>query len=305
MSRVSRSDFGTLSDGTAVTAIDLAAEGIELELISYGAAMRVLRVPDREGTLDDVTLAYDALAPYEARLQYFGASVGRFANRIAGGTFEIDGVVHDVGRNDGPNCLHGGPTGFAGQNWQVVETGDTPHPSVVFAHVSPDGEGGFPGRLEVRARYELTGPSELTLSYEAETDRPTVVNLTNHTYFNLAGVLRSGDILGHRLTVAADAFLPTDATSIPTGEVRKVEGTPFDFGEPREFGARIRHASDMQILRGRGYDQCFVLRNGGSRAPSFAARVEDDATGRVLELFTTAPGLQVYSGNFLDGTTAG
>ncbi len=305
MGTLSTRTFGNLADGSPVQAVDLEGEGIRVTVISFGATLQAVHVPDRDGRMADVTLGHDELADYEAQPHYFGSSVGRYANRIAGASFTLDGTRHRLAANAGPNCLHSGPTGCALRNWTIVETRETPAPAVTLRYVSPDGEGGFPGRLTITARYELTGPGELTVRYEATTDRPTVVNMTNHAYFNLAGMPCGRDVLGHRLEVAADEFLPDDETMIPTGEVRPVEGTPFDFREPHAFAERIRDGRDGQILGGRGYDHCYVLRGGVTEEPRFAARAEEETSGRVLELSTTAPGLQVYTGNFLDGTAAG
>ncbi|MCQ8783380.1 aldose epimerase family protein [Mangrovibrevibacter kandeliae] len=300
-----RRPFGTLSDGGAVEAVELIGEGISVRLIGFGAAIQSLYVPDRDGRMADVVLGYPDLGLYETRPLYLGATIGRYANRIAHGRFEIDGRLVQLACNNGANSLHGGPGGFHHRNWTIAALGDDPVPSVTFERVSPDGEEGFPGTVTASVRYALTAPGELTIAFEAETDAPTIVNLTNHSFFNLAGTERLQAILDHRLTVDADAYLPIDAGSIPTGEVRSVEGTAFDFRSGRAFGEHIHDGADPQIAAARGYDHNYVLNAGGSIEPVFAARVEDPASGRVMELHTTEPGLQVYSGNFLDASTVG
>ena len=272
---VTRRRFGTLSSGETVEAVDLTGDGIAVTVIGWGAAIQSLSVPDREGTMADVVLAYDDIGQYEAKPQYFGASIGRFANRIAGGRFTLDGRTYTLDRNNGPNCLHGGKAGFSERNWTIATVEDGETPAVVFRLVSEDGDGGFPGRLDVGVRYAITAPGELSVSFEATTDAPTVVNLTNHSYFNLAGVHGTGDILGHELTLAADAYLPVDANLIPTGERAPVEGTPFDFRTARCFGERVREGSDPQLSLARGYDHCVVLDGGETAAPKRAAIARD------------------------------
>ncbi|MDY8109754.1 aldose epimerase family protein [Fulvimarina sp. 2208YS6-2-32] len=305
MTQIQRRMFGQLSTGEDVVAFDLERDGISVTLLSFGAALQAVRVPDRHGHRADVTLGYDALAPYETRPQHFGVSVGRFANRIAGGRFSLDGKSYTLETNDGPNHLHGGSSGFGVTNWRVEAFGETPHPFVTFALTSPDGDAGYPGALEARAHYALTGTGELTLVYEATSDAPTIVNLTNHVYFNLGGVPHETDVLGHRLTIAADHYLPVDQTAIPTGEIRSVEGSVFDFRRGKAIGDGARDGLDDQIRLVRGFDHCMVLGEENLEAPRFAARLEDEDSGRVLDFATTAPGLQFYSGNFLFGGIAG
>jgi len=272
-------------------------------VIGYGAALRSLLVPDRDGRLDDVVLGHDDLAGYVSGRHYFGASVGRYANRIAGASFELDGRRYELVANDGPNALHGGPAGFDRRVWTTLALGDDPHPFVTFGLSSPDGEEGYPGALEVEATYALTGPTELTVHLTARTSRPTVVNLTNHAYFNLGGV-GGGDVLDHKLTIAAAQYLPTDASAIPLDSPEPVAGTPFDFRTPQPIGARIREA-DEQLRRGRGYDHNWCLAPARLDEPRLAARLEEPRSGRVMELLTDQPGLQFYSGNFLDGSIPG
>lgn len=301
-----RAPFGTTPDGIAVEAVTLrASNGISARIITYGATLQALLLPDRAGRSADVVLGYDDLADYVARPQFFGSTVGRYANRIAGGRFALDGQTYSLAANNGPNALHGGRKGFDKVVWTIAEVKSGPVASVTLTYTSRDGEEGYPGTLTASVTYSLDDDRTLTTSYEATTDKPTIVNLTNHSLFNLAGVPANRSILDHRLTVNADSYTPVDATLIPTGELRSVAGTPFDFRDSQVIGARIRDASDAQIAIGRGYDHNFVLRGGVTATPKLAARVEDPVSGRVVELFTTEPGVQVYTGNFLDGTTTG
>lgn len=299
-----REPFGTLPDGRAAERLRLrGADGFEVRIITYGAAVQALHAPDRDGRLADIVLGHEELAPYLAHQRYFGATVGRYANRIAGGTFTLDGTVHRLAANDGPNALHGGPQGFDRKLWTVEAAGEHPFPSVTLSHVSPDGEEGYPGTLRARVTYSLTGLRELSIAFEATTDRPTIVNLTHHGFFNLAGAEKGGDILDHLLTLHAERFLPVDACAIPLGRPAPVQGTPFDFRTARPIGARIREAHE-QLRLGRGYDHNYCL-PGRTEAPRLAARIEHPGSGRVMELLTDQPGLQFYSGNLLDGTAEG
>jgi aldose 1-epimerase len=297
-----RVDFGTLQDGTHVPAAELSNDaGLSVRIISLGAAIQSLSVPDRSGVRADVVLGYDSPRDYAARPQYFGATVGRYANRIARGKFSLDGKQYALETNDGPNHLHGGVHGLDKVLWKIDEVVSGPPARVVLSHVSPDGAGGYPGTLKLTATYALSERNELSIEYRATTDRPTIVNITNHSFFNLAG---AGDVLDHRLTLFADRYTPVDATLISTGELRNVAGTPFDFRHPRAIGEHIRDGHDEQLRIGRGYDHNFVVTGQpGQLRP--AARLEDPASGRVLEVLATAPGLQFYSGNFLDGTSVG
>ena len=301
---VARDVFGSLPNGRAVERIVLRARGgFEAHIITYGATLQALWVPDAQGGRDDVVLGHDDLAGYLGTRGFFGATVGRYANRIANARFVLEGEVVQLAANDGPHALHGGPDGFDRRLWRIAEIEDGVEPGVTLAYVSADGEEGYPGRLDVRVTYRLTGPSELTIGFAAEADRLTIVNLTNHSFFNLEGAVPSSDILDHRLTVAADHFLAIDPTAIPLpGPPRPVAGTPFDFRKPIPVGARIRH-SDAQLRNGRGYDHNFCLPD--DRRLKFAARLAAPRSGRVLELFTDQPGLQIYSGNYLDGSVAG
>ena len=301
-----RSAFGTMPDGTAVEAITLRnANGISARVFSYGATLQTLKLPDKSGRIDDVVLGYPHLDSYLERPQYFGSTVGRFANRIAGARFSLDGRAYLLVANDGPNSLHGGLRGFDKAIWSIEDIACGGEASVTLARTSPDGEQGFPGNLRTTVTYSLSDDDVLTTRYEAVTDKPTIVNLTHHSLFNLAGLDSLRSLSDQRLTIAADAITPVDATLIPTGEIRDVAGTPFDFRRDVEIGARIHDASDDQIAIGRGYDHNFVLNDGATKKPRFAARLHDPVTGRVLELFTTEPGLQVYSGNYLDGSVTG
>ncbi|MFO1107762.1 MAG: aldose epimerase family protein [Bradyrhizobium sp.] len=302
--RVAKDLFGTLPDGSTVERVALrGADGFEAHIITFGAALQALITPDADGNCDDIVLGYDDLAGYFAERRLFGATVGRCANRIANARFVLDGETVQLAANNGPNALHGGFDGFDRKLWEVTGMRDGAEPAVTLAYTSPHGEEGYPGRLDVELTYRLTGASELSLDFSARTDRPTIVNLTNHSFFNLDGVGSDHGILDHRLTVAAERFLAIDSTAIPLPEPpHAVAGTPFDFRQATAIGARIR-SGDQQLRHGRGYDHTFCLDNGGALKP--AARLEAPRSGRILELMTDQPGLQVYSGNYLDGTIRG
>lgn len=291
--------WGRTVAGQAVHRFRLRADGIEADVLTYGGIIAALRVPDRNGRVASVVLGLTSLADYEERSPHFGALTGRYANRIADGRFTLDGADYELARNNGPNALHGGPTGFGKRVWPVAEA--APH-RLVLARTSPDGEEGYPGTLEVTVAYTAE-PGALRIDYSATTDRPTVLNLTNHSYFNLAGE-GEGDVLCHTLRLDADHYLPVDATLIPTGELRAVDGTPFDFRLPVPIGARIREG-DEQLVHGQGYDHCWALRGGVAPQPREAARVVHPGSGRVLEVLTTEPGIQFYSGNQLTGSLVG
>src|SRR5437588_1222591 len=300
-----RKPFGATARGEAVSVYTLKnAHGIELRVLDYGGIIVSLRVPDRNGRLDDVVLGFDSLGDYERGSPYFGALIGRYGNRIARGRFTLDGRTYTLATNNGPNHLHGGARGFDKVVWAAApfERGDSV--GLVLNYTSPDGEEGYPGTLRATVTYTLTNANQLIFDYHATTDRATPVNLTQHSYFNLAGDGK-GDILGHVVTLNADRFTPVDSTLIPTGEIRSVAGTPFDFRTPTPIGARIEQ-HDQQLRYGPGYDHNFVLNKGGKDGePTLAARVYEPTTGRVMEISTTEPGLQFYSGNFLDGTLRG
>ena len=294
MNRLSgRPLFGHLPDGEEVLLITLrSAGGAEARIMTYGATLVSLMVPDREGTFGDVVLGHDSLTGYLDANPYFGSIVGRYGNRIGGGVFELDGSTYTLARNNGLNHLHGGIKGFDKVNWTHVGTIDeSDRIGVILEYVSVDGEEGYPGQLTVRVIYFLTGAHELIVDYKATTTKPTPVNLTQHSYFNLAG---SGDILGHDLTLAASHYTPVDSTLIPTGEIRAVEGTPFDFMEPVAIGARINE-EDQQLKYGGGYDHNFVLDKEIFGEMARAAVVRDPHSGRTLEVYTTEPGIQLYT----------
>jgi aldose 1-epimerase len=297
--------MGTLDDGTLVEKVTLTnANGLSATVMTLGATLQSLHVPDRDGTFDDVVLGHDTPGEYFARRNFFGASVGRYANRIAHGRFSLGGHEYRLDTNDGPHHLHGGAEGFDRKLWTILSVSEGDEARVEFELVSPDGDGGYPGTLRVTASYALDDDDQLRIEYRATTNAPTIVNVTNHALFNLAGESARSDVLGQQLTVHASRYTPVDATLIPTGELAPVAGTPFDFRQPRTIGSGIREGRDAQIRIGRGYDHNFVI-DGEAGALRPAARLEDPGSGRVLEMFVTAPGLQVYSGNFLDGTVAG
>jgi aldose 1-epimerase len=289
---VTSTSFGTLPDGTAVEVYTLTnAAGLEVRAITYGATIVSLKTPDRAGRLGDIVLGHDQLAGYLDKSPYFGAIVGRYGNRIAKARFTLDGKTYALAANNGPNHLHGGVRGFDKVVWKAQP----------FADTSPDGEEGYPGNLTAMVTYTLTEANELKVDYEITTDKATPHNLTQHSYFNLTS--GAGDILGHLMTINAAHFTPVDATLIPTGEIAPVEGTPFDFRTETAIGARINDPHE-QIKRGGGYDHNFVLSRTGEGLVK-AASVYEPQSGRTLEVATTEPGMQVYSGNFLDGSITG
>ncbi len=300
---VARSATSAQADGKRIDMFTLTnAHGIEVKAISYGGIITSLKTPDRNGHLGDIVLGFDTPDGYLQPHPFFGAIVGRYGNRIAKGSFTLDGHAYPLVKNNGPNHLHGGTKGFDKVVWDA-ETFEKPEGvGVVFTRTSPDEEEGYPGNLRARVTYTLTPGDELAIEYVATTDKPTIVNLTQHSYFNLAGE-GSGDILGHELTINADRFTPVDATLIPTGELASVEGTPFDFRKPTAIGARIDQ-QNPQLQYGPGYDHNWVLNRKGS-GPELAARVYDPKSGRTLEVATTEPGVQFYAGNFLDGKIKG
>ena len=298
---VTSAPYGTTADGKAVTMYTLTnANGVEVKAITYGGIITSLRVPDRSGTMGDVVLGFERLDGYEKDPPFFGAIIGRYGNRISKGQFTLDGRAYTLAKNNGPNHLHGGKRGFDKVVWDATPAASGA--GVTFTRTSPDGEEGYPGSLQVHVTYTLTDNNELIVDYHATTDKATPVNLTQHSYFNLAGD-GAGDILGHELTIPADKYTPVDATLIPTGELAPVEGTPFDFRKPTLIGARIDQPQ-AQLTYGKGYDHNWVLnRTGQGLEP--AARLVDPKSGRTLDIATTEPGLQFYSGNFLDGTLTG
>jgi len=277
------------------------SHGVEVRTMNYGGIILSIRVPDRKGQIADVVLGHETLEGYIPNPPYFGAIVGRYANRIANGTFTLDGKTHTLAKNDGPNTLHGGATRtFDKVVWDGEPLKD--RTGVAFSYLSQDGEEGFPGNLKIQVTYTLTNENELVIDYEATTDKATPINVSQHSYFNLAGE-GNGDILNHELLLNADRFTPVDKNLIPTGELRPVKGTPFDFTTPTRIGARIDDNYD-QLLLGHGYDHNFVINRKGTGLV-LAARVYEPTTGRLLEVSTTQPGVQFYTGNFLDGTITG
>jgi len=298
--KVASQSFGKTPDGTSVEIYTLSDGPYEARIMTYGGVLVSLKVPDRNRKLADVVLGFDDVAGYVANFNgsadaYFGAIIGRYANRIAHGSFVLDGKKYSLPLNNGENTLHGGPHGFNNVVWKATPVAN----GVELSYLSKDGEAGFPGNLTAMVRYTLE-KGDLRIEYSASTDQDTVVNLTNHSYFNLAG---QGDILGHELTLHASRFTPVDAGLIPTGELKNVEGTPFDFRAATAVGARIK-ADDNQLRLGRGYDHNWVLDGGGGRLTE-AAELYDPSSGRVMKVLTDQPGIQFYTGNFLDGSIKG
>ena len=300
-----KQSYGKTSDGQQVDEYTLTnAQGMEVKLITYGGILTSIRVPDRDGTLDNVTLGFDNLADYENKSPYFGSIIGRYGNRIAEGKFTLKGKDYTLAVNDGPNALHGGLKGFDKVVWDAEEITRDGVSGVVLSRTSPDGEEGYPGNLDVRVSYFLTDDNEIRMDYFARTDATTIVNLTNHAYFNLRGE-GNGSIYEHILMLDADSYTPVDATLIPTGELAPVENTPFDFRVPKQigFGQRSKHE---QIVIAQGYDHNFVLnRDEDDNSLKLVARMYDPHSGRIMEVLTTEIGIQFYSGNFLDATLIG
>jgi aldose 1-epimerase len=299
---VTRAPFGADAEGKSVETFTLRnAAGIEMRVISLGGIITHLSTPDRTGATADIVLGFDTIDGYLKDSPYFGAIIGRYGNRIGKAAFTIDGTAYPLAANNGVNHLHGGVKGFDKYVWHAEPSVSADGQRVVFTRTSPDGEEGYPGNLTTKITYTLNDRNELVIEYEATTDKPTHVNLTHHSYFNLAGH-NSGDILGHELMIDADRYTPVDDTLIPTGELATVEGTPFDFRQSTPIGARINQAGDAQLTFGKGYDHNWVVNGSGFRR---VARAYDPKSGRTLEVATTEPGLQFYSGNFLDGTLTG
>ena len=301
---VSRAPFGTLADGRAVELFTLTnAHGVEIRAMTYGAIITAIYTPDRNGRRDDIVLGFDSVAGYLSGSPYFGAVVGRYANRIAGGHFTLDGVTYTLARNNGPNSLHGGLRGFDKVLWSAEPVRSDSAVGVRLRYTSPDGEEGYPGTLQVQVTYTLTAHDELIVDYDATTDKATPLNLSQHTYWNLHGH-GQGDILDHVLSLDASRYTPVDSTLIPTGEIAPVAGTPFDFRTPAAVGARI-DAANEQLRFGHGYDHNWVLDQPRPGTLSHAARLVDPVSGRAIDVSTTEPGIQFYAGNFLDGTIKG
>jgi aldose 1-epimerase len=302
-----REPFGTLPDGTPVESVVLTgANGVTARIMALGATLQALNAPDRNGHVADVTLGYDDAASYVKHPNYWGQTIGRYANRIAGGKFTLDGKTYQLTQNDKANSLHGGTVGFDKHVWQIVDVSDKGGlAKVALRLVSPAGDQGYPGTLTVTTTYTLDDHGSLTIGFEASTDAPTIVNLTNHALFDMAGEGSPGGALTNRLTVAAHRFTPVNAALIPTGELKPVAGTPFDLTNGRILDEVVRDGRDPQIVIGHGIDHNYVLDAGKTAEPKLAARLQDPASGRVLEVLTDQPGIQVYTGNFLDGTLIG
>jgi aldose 1-epimerase len=301
--KIDKSVFGKTKDGRTVDLYTLTNDhGMVVTLTNWGASIVSIHVPDRSGKNADVALGYDTVAGYIGDTAYLGATVGRYGNRIAKGRFTLDGKEYKLAQNNGENSLHGGTVGFNKRLWDAKEVKTADGVAVQMHYLSKDGEEGYPGNLDVLVTFTLDNKNEVKIDYLATTDKPTVVNLTNHTYFNLLGDA-AGDILGHVLMLNADRFTPVDAGLIPTGELRPVAGTPMDFRQPTAIGARINDNYEQLVL-GKGYDHNWVINQTGN-PPRLAARLSEPKTGRVVEVLTTEPGIQFYSGNFLDGTIKG
>jgi aldose 1-epimerase len=298
--------WGTTPDGRAVSLYTLTnSQGMVVKITNFGGTITSLLVPDRHNKLGDVVLGYDDLAPYAHNLggTYFGAVIGRYANRIAKGQFTLDGKSYQIYVNNGPNSLHGGKVGFNLRLWDAQPKETAEGPSLVLKYLSPDGEENYPGNLKVTVVYTLLNSNGLKIDYTATTDQDTVLNLTNHTYFNLDGA-GNGTILNHRIQINADKYTPVDATSIPLGPLASVAGTPFDFRKPHTIGARIDSAN-QQLEFGKGYDHNFVINRKKAGDLELAVRIEGPLNGRVMDVYTTQPGVQFYTGNFLNGTEIG
>lgn len=295
--------FGKSPDGKEVFVYTLKnSNGVEARIMTYGGTLLSLKVPDKDGKIADVVLGYDSLSQYVANSPYFGALIGRYGNRIGNARFKLEGKEYTLAANNGPNSLHGGIKGFDKVVWKVNEADSKPGTSLALTYLSKDGEEGYPGDLSVEVVYTLTDSNELRIDYKATTDKPTVLNLTNHSYFNLAGA-GNGNVLKHVLMIDADRFTPVNSTLIPTGKLESVKGTPMDFTKPTPIGAHIND-DNQQLKYAGGYDFNWVL-NKKDEELALAARVEEPTSGRVMEVYTTEPGLQFYSGNFLDGTNIG
>jgi aldose 1-epimerase len=309
---VTSAPFGTTPDGKAVEIFTMKnSNGLEVHAMTYGAIITSIKTPDETGKLGDIVLGFDSLGGYTnpayiAHLPYFGAVVGRYANRIAGGKFSIDGTQYQLPTNDGPNSLHGGTKGFDQRVWDGTPFQNDTAAGVVLTYTSPDGQEGYPGTLNVQVTYTLTNSNELVVDYHATTDKPTIVNLAQHSYWNLENDGKT-DILTHKLMINADSFTPIDSTFIPTGKIEAVAGTPFDFRTPKEIGRDINE-DNQQLKYAKGYDDNWVLNKtptDSATGLTVAAEVWAPTTGRTLEVLTNQPGIQFYSGNFLDGTITG
>jgi aldose 1-epimerase len=301
--KISVASFGLMPDGTPISQYTLMnSQGMTMKVINYGGIITNLTAPDKNGTYEDVVLGFDSLSSYLKANPYFGAVIGRYGNRIAKGKFTLDGKAYSLAQNNGPNNLHGGPNGFDKRVWTIEEQAVDNGVALKLTYLSKDMEEGYPGNLNAEVIYQLTDSNELKINYRATADKKTIVNLTQHTYFNLSGNTKT-DILGHELFIAADQFVPVDKTLIPTGKLQSVSETAFDFKTPVTIGSRI-DKDEEQLKFGGGYDHCWVLRELGDSL-KLAATLHDPSTGRVMSVHTTEPGIQFYSGNFLDGSLTG
>jgi aldose 1-epimerase len=302
-----KNNYGSLKNGTPVYEYTLAnASGVQVQIITYGGIVTKVNVPDRSGAMGSVALGFDNLLDYETHNPYFGCIAGRYANRIARGRFTIDGTTYQLAINDGSNHLHGGKVGLDKKVWEVVrEISTADEEGIVLHYISPDGEENFPGNLDITLTYVLTAHNELRIEYHATSDAPTVINLTNHSLWNLAGE-GSGNIYNHVIQLIADQYTPVDATAIPLGEIAPVEGTPFDFRQPKVVGSDIR-SNHQQIVFGKGYDHNWVIRRPALTDTTLvkACELTDPGSGRCMEVWTTEPGIQFYTGNFLEGSNYG
>jgi aldose 1-epimerase len=297
---------GHLRDGTRVEAVDLRSRnGISARILTYGATLQSLVAPDRRGAMADVVLGFDTVVGYEDKQTFLGATIGRFANRIAKGRFTLDGKTYQLPLNNGENTLHGGGQGFDRKVWTIASVASGPSASVTMTLRSPDGDSGYPGEVNASVTYALDDRGALTITFTATTTKPTILNLTNHALFNMAGEGAPQGAMENRLTMPASTYTPVDETLIPTGELRPVAGTVFDFTEGRVFANGLRDGTDAQIRIGRGYDHNFAIDAGLTAQPKLLARLEDPASGRAMDVLSTEPGLQLYTGNFLDGTLVG
>ena len=302
---LTRDVFGTLASGQVVERVTLTnANGMRVTIIGYGASIQSVCVPDAKGQTTDITAGYATLDEYVSYPQFFGSTVGRVANRVAKARFTLNGTEYAVPANDDFNSLHGGDVGFDKVNWTVTAC-DEGALSVTLSHISRDGDQGYPGTLSVTATYQLSEDNALSVVYRATTDAPTLVNLSNHAYWNLGGEGGQHDAMDHLLTIAASHFLPVDAALIPTGERRSVAGTAFDFRTPKPIREQVRNVADEQLRHGRGYDHNWIVDERATLKPRFLAQLEDPHSGRTMTLLSNQPGLQFYSGNFFDGSTAG
>ncbi len=293
--------FGAMPNGQKSSLYTLKnTNGMSVKIADFGATIVSISVPDKNGIIDDITHGCNNLEDYLKGVPYFGATIGRYGNRIANGEFKLDGITYNLEKNNGINTLHGGKTGFDKVIWKanIIEGNE---PSIVFTHTSPDRDQGFPGQLTVEAKFTLSDDNSLTIKYTAKTDKTTILNITNHSYFNLSG---NTNIMEHQIQINADKYLPVNNNIVPTGEIESVKNTPFDFTDFHAIGDRINETSNEQIVLGEGYDHCFVI-NGTSNDLKKAATAYDPNSGRILEVFTTEPGIQFYTANHLDGTIIG